>query len=212
MNSQNYSGTLWYNLNALKMKKGFFDPNTCNSLGIFINLEQCEIRESYLKILVLHGSKLSKNTIEIIEASEKLSETVLAGPTSDISSLISKEGSRFWLNRHEVTDFNLCFLRSFGPGSTEQATRRISVIEHMGLSQGVADDRSFFGLQPGDIVQVELWLFDTSDPTADWDDVKKSTEHIHENIGGVFQISAVGEAYPLIVHFDTKIDNLGETA
>jgi ribosomal protein S6--L-glutamate ligase len=108
-----------------------FESRTLVLIRHLYQLKQCEICESYLKIFVLHGSKPSKNTIEIVEAAEKLSETVLAGPTSDISSLISKEGSRFWLGRYEVTDFDLCFLRSFGPGSTEQATRRISMMEHM---------------------------------------------------------------------------------
>jgi ribosomal protein S6--L-glutamate ligase len=87
-----------------------------------------------LNILVLHGSKPSKNSFEIIKVAEKHGHTVLAGPTSDISSMISKEGSRFWLGREEVTDYSLCYLRSFGPGSTEQATRRISVMEHMEVS------------------------------------------------------------------------------
>ncbi|MCW4012436.1 MAG: RimK family alpha-L-glutamate ligase [Candidatus Bathyarchaeota archaeon] len=84
-----------------------------------------------MKILVLHGSKPSKNSSEMVEAAEKLGHTVLAGPTSDVSSMISSDGSRFWLGRDEVTDFDLCFLRSFGPGSTEQVTRRISLMEHM---------------------------------------------------------------------------------
>ncbi len=56
---------------------------------------------------------------------------MLGGPTSDMSSMISDEGSRFWLGREEVSDVDLCFLRSFGPGSTEQSTRRISLLEHM---------------------------------------------------------------------------------
>lgn len=84
-----------------------------------------------MKILVLHGSKPSKNSSEMVEAAERLGHTVLAGPTSDVSSMISNDGSRFWLGRDEVTDFDLCFLRSFGPGSTEQVTRRISLMEHM---------------------------------------------------------------------------------
>jgi RimK family alpha-L-glutamate ligase len=87
-----------------------------------------------LKIIVLHGSKPSKNTCEIIEAAEKLSKTVLAGPTSEVSSMVSKKGSQFWLGREEITDFDLCFLRSFGSGSTEQSTRRISMMEHMEMS------------------------------------------------------------------------------
>ena len=67
----------------------------------------------------------------MVEAAQDMGYTVLAGPTSDVSSMISQEGSRFWLGRDEVTDFDLCFLRSFGPGSVEQATRRISMMEHM---------------------------------------------------------------------------------
>ena len=84
-----------------------------------------------MKILVLHGSKPSKNSVEMVEAAEKMGHTVIAAPTNDVSSLISNEGSRFWVGRDEVSDFDLCFLRSFGPGSTEQATRRISMMEHM---------------------------------------------------------------------------------
>jgi RimK family alpha-L-glutamate ligase len=67
----------------------------------------------------------------MVEAAEQLGHTVLAGPTSDVSSMISSEGARFWLGRDEVTGYDLCFLRSFGPGSTEQVTRRISLMEHM---------------------------------------------------------------------------------
>ncbi|MFC1802931.1 RimK family alpha-L-glutamate ligase [Thermoproteota archaeon] len=84
-----------------------------------------------MKILVLHGSKPSKNSTEIMEAAEKHGHTVLAGPTRNVSSMISSKGSRFWFGKEEVSDFDLCFLRSFGPGSTEQATRRISMMEHM---------------------------------------------------------------------------------
>ena len=95
-----------------------------------------------MKILVLHGSKPSKNSEEMVEAAEKLGHTVLAGPTSDVSSLISIEGSRFWLGRDEVTDFDLCFLRSFGPGSTEQVTRRISMMEHMEIEGITVNNRT----------------------------------------------------------------------
>jgi len=84
-----------------------------------------------LKILVLYGSKPSKNSVELIETAQKQGHTVLSGPTGDISSMISNEGSKFWLGREDVSDVDLCLLRSFGPGSTEQSTRRISMLEHM---------------------------------------------------------------------------------
>ncbi len=84
-----------------------------------------------MKILVLYGSKPSKNSIELIKAAEKRGHEVYAGTTSDISSHIGNDGSQFWLGKKEVTDIDLCLLRSFGPGSTEQSTRRISMLEHM---------------------------------------------------------------------------------
>ena len=87
-----------------------------------------------LRILVLYGSQPSRNTLELVEEAEKLGHQVLSGPISEVSSLVSGEGSRFWLRREEVTGFDLCFLRSFGPGSVEQVTRRISALEHMEIS------------------------------------------------------------------------------
>jgi RimK family alpha-L-glutamate ligase len=87
-----------------------------------------------LKILVLYGSKPSKNSEELIEAAQNMGQTVYAGPTVDMSSMISNDGSQFWLGREDVSDVDLCLLRSFGPGSTEQSTRRISMLEHMELA------------------------------------------------------------------------------
>jgi len=84
-----------------------------------------------LKILVLYGSKPSKNSVELIETAQSQGHNVLSGPTGDISSMISNDGSKFWLGREDVSDVDLCLLRSFGPGSTEQSTRRISMLEHM---------------------------------------------------------------------------------
>lgn len=84
-----------------------------------------------MKILVLYGSKPSKNSVELIETAQSQGHNVLSGPTGDISSMISNDGSKFWLGREDVSDVDLCLLRSFGPGSTEQSTRRISMLEHM---------------------------------------------------------------------------------
>lgn len=87
-----------------------------------------------MKILVLYGSKPSKNSKELIEAAENMGHTVYAGPTADISSSISNDGSKFWLGKVDISDIDLCLLRSFGPGSTEQSTRRISMLEHMEIA------------------------------------------------------------------------------
>ena len=87
-----------------------------------------------MNILVLHGSKPSLNSREMVEVAMRLGHKVYDGPTSDMSALVSPNGSRFWLGREEVTDAKLCFLRSYGPGSCEQTTRRISLLEHMEMA------------------------------------------------------------------------------
>jgi RimK family alpha-L-glutamate ligase len=66
-----------------------------------------------------------------VEKAKQLGHEVYDGPTSDMTSKVSTEGSRFWIGSEEVSDADLCMLRSFGPGSCEQLTRRISLLEHM---------------------------------------------------------------------------------
>jgi ribosomal protein S6--L-glutamate ligase len=87
-----------------------------------------------LNILVLYGSKPSSNSKEMVDTAVRLGHRVYDGPTEDMSALVSPEASRFWLGREEVTDIELCFLRSYGPGSCEQITRRISLFEHMEMT------------------------------------------------------------------------------
>jgi RimK family alpha-L-glutamate ligase len=84
-----------------------------------------------MKVLVLYGSIPSRNSEELIEAAVRQGHSVVSGQTAEVSSEVSKVGSRFWLRDEELTDFDVCLLRSFGPGSCEQLTRRISLIEHM---------------------------------------------------------------------------------
>jgi ribosomal protein S6--L-glutamate ligase len=84
-----------------------------------------------MKVLVLYGSVPSKNSEELVEAAKGQGHEVVGGQTAEVSSEVSRSGSRFWLRDIEVTDFDVCLLRSFGPGSCEQLTRRISLIEHM---------------------------------------------------------------------------------
>jgi RimK family alpha-L-glutamate ligase len=84
-----------------------------------------------MKILVVYGTKPTSNSLELVEKAKQLGHEVYDGPTSDMTSKVSQEGSRFWIGSEEVSDADLCMLRSFGPGSCEQLTRRISLLEHM---------------------------------------------------------------------------------
>jgi len=84
-----------------------------------------------LKVLVLYGSTPSANSKELAEKAEDLGHEAVVGSISSVSSEVSSSGSRFWLGDEEISDADVCFLRSFGPGSCEQLTRRISMMEHM---------------------------------------------------------------------------------
>ncbi len=84
-----------------------------------------------MKVLVLYGSVPSKNSEELVDAAKRQGHEVVGGQAAEISSEVSPSGSKFWLKDVDVSDFDVCLLRSFGPGSCEQLTRRISLIEHM---------------------------------------------------------------------------------
>ncbi|MFP3951018.1 MAG: RimK family alpha-L-glutamate ligase [Candidatus Bathyarchaeia archaeon] len=87
-----------------------------------------------MKVLVIYGSKPSANSLELVQKSLEHGHDVADGSLSKLSSEVSMDGSRFWLEGEEVTDIDLCLLRSFGPGSNEQLTRRISMVEHLEMS------------------------------------------------------------------------------
>lgn len=87
-----------------------------------------------MQILILYGNTFNINAKELADKAVELGHKVSVGRISDLSSFVSKKESRFWLGRDDVTDTDICFVRSFGPGSCEQLTRRISMIEHMEFS------------------------------------------------------------------------------
>ena len=87
-----------------------------------------------MKVLILYGKSLSANSLELAETAERLGHEVVPGSILEVSSFVSSSRSRFWLKGDEVTDSDVCLLRSFGPGTCEQLTRRISMIEHLEVS------------------------------------------------------------------------------
>jgi ribosomal protein S6--L-glutamate ligase len=87
-----------------------------------------------VRVLVIYGKSPSANSRELEETAARLGHDVSSGSIMDVSSLISSSGSRFWLKGEDITDVDVCFIRSFGPGSCEQLTRRISLIEHMEIA------------------------------------------------------------------------------
>jgi len=87
-----------------------------------------------VKVLVLYGRSPSVNSIELAETAERLGHEVVTGSILEVSSFVSSSCSRFWLGGDEISDFDVCFIRSFGPGTCEQLTRRISMVEHLEIS------------------------------------------------------------------------------
>ena len=84
---------------------------------------------------------------------------MIDGPTSDVSSWVSPEGPGFWLGREDVTDADFCLLRSYGPGSCEQITRRISLMEHMELAGIRVINSSYPFRRARDKYATQYWLY-----------------------------------------------------
>ena len=87
-----------------------------------------------MQAIIVYGRALDSNDKQLYAACKKfVGETILAR-IMDMSSYIGPDGSRFWHGDRELTSINLCFLRSFGPGSCDQVTKRISMMEHLEFS------------------------------------------------------------------------------
>ncbi|MFQ6080979.1 MAG: hypothetical protein ACE5OW_04870 [Candidatus Bathyarchaeia archaeon] len=87
-----------------------------------------------MRAMIVYGRALDPNNKQLYAACRKfVGETILAR-IMDMSSYIGPDGSRFWHGDREITSISLCFLRSFGPGSCEQVTKRISMMEHLEFS------------------------------------------------------------------------------
>ena len=81
--------------------------------------------------MILHGESASGNIRELADSAKTQGHEVFIGSILNMSSYVDSSRSRFCVGSTEVTDTDVCFLRSFGPGSCEQLTRRISMIEHL---------------------------------------------------------------------------------
>jgi len=81
--------------------------------------------------MIVYGRGLDANNKQLYAACKKLIGKTILARVMDLSSYVGPDGSRFWNGDHEISHVDLCFLRSFGPGSCEQITRRISLMEHL---------------------------------------------------------------------------------
>jgi len=84
-----------------------------------------------MKALVVYGRALDSNIKQLYNACKEIAGKTILARIMDMSAYVGSDGSRFWHGDREITDVNLCLLRSFGSGSYEQVTKRVSMIEHL---------------------------------------------------------------------------------
>jgi len=87
-----------------------------------------------MKSIIVYGRILDENNKQLYVACKKILGKAILVRIMDMSACIETEKSRFWYGDQEITGVDLCFLRSFGPGSCEQITKRISMMEHLEFS------------------------------------------------------------------------------
>lgn len=85
-----------------------------------------------MQVLVVHGRSQDPNVLELVEKCREMGHHVQTARLSDLSSKVGRS-SEFFLDGRRL-EVDVCFLRSFGAGSCDQLTRRITLMEHMELS------------------------------------------------------------------------------
>ncbi len=84
-----------------------------------------------MKAMVVYGRALDSNVKQLYTACKDIVGGTILVRIMDLSAYVDSEGSRFWHGDREITGVNLCLLRSFGRGSYEQTTKRVSMMEHL---------------------------------------------------------------------------------
>jgi len=81
--------------------------------------------------MIVYGRALDENNKQLYQACKKLIGKPVLARIMDMSAYVGPEGSHFWHSDKELGHIDLCFLRSFGSGSFEQVTKRMSMMEHL---------------------------------------------------------------------------------
>jgi len=84
-----------------------------------------------MQAMILYGRARDSNNKQLYAACNKFVGKTILARIMDMSAYIGPDGSRFWHGDREITGVDLCFLRSLGPGSYEQTTKRVSMMEHL---------------------------------------------------------------------------------
>lgn len=84
-----------------------------------------------MKAIIVYGRALDSNVKQLYKACKEIVGEAILARIMDLSAYVGSDGSRFWHGDREITGVNLCLLRSFGSGSYEQVTKRVSMMEHL---------------------------------------------------------------------------------
>jgi len=87
-----------------------------------------------LRAMIVYGRALDHNNKQLYKACKRLGGKPILARIMDMSAYVGRDGSRFWHGDKKLGHVDLCFLRSLGPGSFEQVTKRVSMMEHLELS------------------------------------------------------------------------------
>jgi len=87
-----------------------------------------------MRAMIVYGRALDDNNKQLFEACKKHFDKTILARIMDMSAYVGPDENRFWLGDKQLPQIDVCFLRSFGPGSCEQVTKRISMMEHLELS------------------------------------------------------------------------------
>ena len=84
-----------------------------------------------VKCLIVYGRGLDINDRQLYLACRELIGKPMLARASNLSSAIRGGKANIWHGSRELTDVDLCFLRSLGTGSLEQVLCRVGVLECM---------------------------------------------------------------------------------
>jgi ribosomal protein S6--L-glutamate ligase len=87
-----------------------------------------------MRVMIVYGRALDDNVKQLYSACKRHFGKPVLTQIMDLSAYIGSDGSKFWQADRPLDQVDVCFLRSFGPGSCEQVTKRVSMMEHLELS------------------------------------------------------------------------------
>lgn len=87
-----------------------------------------------MRVMIVYGRTLDDNIKQLYSACKRHFGKPILARIMDLSAYIGPDGSQFWHADKPLGQVDICFLRSFGPGSCEQVTKRVSMMEHLELS------------------------------------------------------------------------------